>query len=124
MTDATPTSGVEKLQAAYLATILPNPAAYHSHWESGVLPAAWVPRLSRFLTLLGERGRFDAIAVDEGTRELASFRFHHEGDPPPPARSFEGGTGALPIGPIEPIEHAWDEALDGEVVDPGEREYE
>lgn len=107
-------------QSAYLATILPNPKAYHSHWEQGALPSSWANRLARFVRVLGERGRYDAAAVEEGVQEAAALRFHREGDAPPPARTFAGSTSPLPISgrADDAGEIVWDEALDGALVEP------
>ncbi|MDQ3030850.1 MAG: transglycosylase domain-containing protein [Myxococcota bacterium] len=114
------------VQAAYLATILPNPKAYHSHWVQGALPSSWVARLSRFARVLGERGRFDAEAVDEAIREIAVFRFRREGEPMFAPRVFRGRTSPLPIGGAadDAGEVIWDEALDGMVAESEDGEYE
>jgi monofunctional biosynthetic peptidoglycan transglycosylase len=112
-------------QAAYLASILPNPKLYHSHWQTGALGASWTARVGRFVRLLGERGRYDAVAVEEGLRELEAFRFHRPGEPPPPVRDLRGRAAPLPIdGQTGSVEAAWDEMLDGEVAEPGAAEYE
>jgi monofunctional biosynthetic peptidoglycan transglycosylase len=104
-------------QAAYLATILPNPKAYHAHWESGSLPRSWAHHTARFLRLLGERGRYDATAVEEGLRELEQLRFYRPGDPPPEPRRFRGRTRPLPLsGEPDRIDSEWDEAPGGDVT--------
>jgi monofunctional biosynthetic peptidoglycan transglycosylase len=104
-------------QAAYLAMILPNPKAYHAHWESRSLPPSWANRIARFVRLLGERGRYDAGAVEDALREIPQLSFHRPGEPVPAPRRVEGGTAALPISGHrgEPIEAEWNEAPDGEV---------
>ncbi|UJR86329.1 transglycosylase domain-containing protein [Sandaracinus amylolyticus] len=115
-------SELSPAQAAYLATILPNPKAYHSHWEQGALPGSWASRLTRFIRTLGERERYDATAVDEGVREAESLQFHRGGEPPP-LREFAGRTAPLPIsGAADEV--VWDEALDGMVAEEPVDEYE
>lgn len=84
-------------QSAYLATILPNPNQFHSHWESAELPDRHRRRVARFLQTLGSRGRYDAEAVQYGLAQLDHFEFHRPGDPvalPPEER---GHTAPLPI---------------------------
>lgn len=104
-------------QAAYLASILPNPRRYHVHWEEGALPPSWVGRISRFLRVLGDRGRFDSTAVAEGIEELAAFRFHREGAVLPEPREFGGHAAELPFqSTFRGTDVMWDEALDGEVI--------
>ncbi|AKF10256.1 Monofunctional biosynthetic peptidoglycan transglycosylase [Sandaracinus amylolyticus] len=115
-------SELSPAQAAYLATILPNPKAYHSHWEQGALPSSWASRVARFIRTLGERERFDATAVDEGVREAESLQFHRGGEPPP-VREFAGRTTPLPISGAA-NEVVWDEALDGMVAEEPVDEYE
>jgi hypothetical protein len=104
-------------QAAYLASILPNPRRYHVHWDEGTLPSAWVGRISRFLRILGDRGRFDPTAVEEGIAELPVLRFHRPERPIPEPREFAGRTAELPFqSTIGDADMTWDEALDGEVI--------
>lgn len=84
-------------ESAYLATILPNPKGFHSHWDEGAIPAAHQRRVARFLRTLGSRGRYDAEAVAYGLTELETLRFHRPGDPVGLPPEHRGSTGPLPI---------------------------
>ncbi len=108
-------SALSPAQAAYLAMILPSPKRFHTHYEARALPPGWVNRLGAFITLLGERGRFDAAAVTEGLAEASAFRFHREGDPTPEPRTFLGHAAPVPIeglGDEGAADEAWVEATD------------
>lgn len=107
-------SELSPAQAAYLATILPNPRAYHAHWEAQRIPPSSLARISRFMRILGERGRYDATAVEEGLMELPVLRFHRAGDPRPEPRELGGRAAVLPF--FRSTDHLWDEVLDGEVM--------
>lgn len=107
-------SELSPAQAAYLASILPNPRAYHSHWEAQRIPASSIARISRFLRILGERGRYDAAAVEAGLAELSTLRFHRPEDPRPEPRELVGRAAELPL--FRSTDHLWDEVLDGEVI--------
>jgi hypothetical protein len=84
-------------ESAYLATILPNPKGFHSHWDEGAIPAAHQRRVARFLRTLGSRGRYDAEAVAYGLTELETLRFHRPGEPVGLPPEHRGSTGPLPI---------------------------
>ena len=83
-------------ESGFLATILPNPKAYHESYEEGHLGTRMRSRVGRFIEHLGSRGRFDADAVADGLAELEQFRFARPGEPAVtwPAR---GGTAELPF---------------------------
>jgi hypothetical protein len=85
-------------ESAYLATILPNPKHYHSHWTAREIPEDHRRRVARFIQILGSRGRYDAAAVNYGLEELTRFRFYAPGDALPEPRTIVGGTGRLPLG--------------------------
>lgn len=86
-------------ESAYLATILPNPKAYHSYWEQDEVPDRFRRRVARFLETLGSRNRYDAEAVANGLETLAHLDFHHPNEPRPPEQPHRGHATALPIGP-------------------------
>jgi hypothetical protein len=111
-------------QSAYLASILPNPPEYHSHWEARSIPTSFQNRVSRFLRRLGERGRYDEAAVNEGLAELPNMRFYRDSETPPVLATIQGSTAPLPIAGATPITAAWDESLDGEVAVPDDEDYE
>lgn len=84
-------------QAAYLASILPNPKAYHDSWERDELSASWRNRIGRFLRHMAERDRIDSVALSEGLHELDNLDFHHPGEPRPEPPLVLGRTSPLPI---------------------------
>lgn len=97
-------------ESAYLASILPNPKAHHSHWRDGVLPERFARRVERFLRTLGARGRYDADAVAYGVEQLRNMDFHHPGEPPPGQRVHRGRTAPLPFGASP--DAGWDQAVE------------
>lgn len=100
-------------ESAYLATILPNPKAYHSHWEEDALPERHRRRIARFLHALGNRERFDEAAVSYALERLEAFDFHHPDEPlPAPPTEPRGQAAPLPIeGRPDALDAAWEEAL-------------
>ncbi|HJL18484.1 MAG TPA: transglycosylase domain-containing protein [Sandaracinaceae bacterium LLY-WYZ-13_1] len=98
-------------ESAYLATILPNPKAFHSHWEEDALPARHRRRVARFLRTLGDRDRYDEAAVAHALERLETLDFHHPGEPLPPEREIPGGTAPLPEGAGADLDQAWEDAL-------------
>lgn len=72
-------------ESAYLATILPNPKAFHEHWEEGEMSDRHRRRVERFVNTLESRGRYDATAAALARERVASLRFHRPGDPLPPS---------------------------------------
>lgn len=99
-------------ESAYLATILPNPKGYHSHWEDGAVPPAFQRRVARFLRTLGSRGRYDEEAVAFGLERLEVLRFHREGEPVSLPPENRGHTAPLPIETglgVEPDGEGWEE---------------
>lgn len=99
-------------ESAYLATILPNPKGFHSHWVQGALPASHRRRVARFIQTLGSRGRYDEVAVAEALERIEGFDFHRPGDPlPVEPRPLRGGTAPLPFGEDARLEAAWEEVI-------------
>lgn len=101
-------------QSAYLATILPNPKAFHSHYEEDALPARHRRRTERFLRTLGSRGRYDQLAVDSAIADLEGFDFHQPGEPIGLIEPPVGTTAPLPIDGIWSVPDPWEE----EEIDP------
>ena len=99
-----PPADLGPAESAYLATILPNPPRFHSHYESDHIPDSHRRRVARFLRTLGSRGRYDTAAVERGIEELASLVFYRPGQPLPPRVEDDedepprGGTRELPFG--------------------------
>jgi hypothetical protein len=102
-------------ESAYLASILPNPKAYHSHWEQRQLPESFRRRVARFLQILGSRRRYDAEAVALGIEQLGRFRFHGPGDPLPEPPETRGSTAPLPFGVS--LEQAWQRVMEPEAAE-------
>lgn len=98
-------------ESAYLASILPNPKAYHSHWVGGSVPERFQRRVARFIRTLGARDRYDAEAVAYGLERLQSLRFHRPGQPAP-VHEHRGRTAPLPFGPF--LDAQWEEAVEDE----------
>ncbi|MFK7990859.1 MAG: transglycosylase domain-containing protein [Sandaracinaceae bacterium] len=106
-------------EAAYLATILPNPPAFHEHWEDDEVPTRHRRRVERFLRTLHSRGRFDARALEYGLSRIADFDFHHSGEPLPRLHENPGTVRPLPIDPAL-FQGAWEEEFDegSPMIDP------
>ena len=98
-------------ESAYLASILPNPKGFHSHWESDALPDRFRRRVERFLHTLGSRGRFDQAAVEQGLEQLEHFEFHRVGEPLPPEPEQRGHAAPLPITTEDALDSAWEDEL-------------
>ncbi|MFT5357197.1 MAG: hypothetical protein ACI9KE_004431 [Polyangiales bacterium] len=62
-------------EAAFFATILPNPKRYHEVFEQGTLPSSMRNRISNFLRHLRARNRIDDVAFADGIAQLEVFRF-------------------------------------------------
>lgn len=73
-------------EAAFLACMLPSPKRYHVSYERGALTRSMRSRMRRLLEHMAKRERIGAEALAYGLAELEDFRFHREGDPPPPPR--------------------------------------
>jgi hypothetical protein len=95
-------------QSAYLAMILPNPKAFHDHWDGGEVPERFQRRVDRFLRTLGSRRRYTAEAVARGVSELATLRFARSGERLSPGVP-PAGTAPLPFGAS--LDEAWDQEL-------------
>ncbi len=96
-------------EAVYFSTILPNPKRYHTHLESGSVPARWAERMQRLLERLGEKGWYSRDAVAYGMSELGNLRFY-PGGAQPPMREIPGGTSPLPY--MADFDKAWDWPVD------------
>ncbi len=101
-------------ESAYLATILPNPKAYHSQWEQGSVPERFQRRVDRFLQSLGSRHLYDEEAVAAGIAGMADLHFQHPGDPPREAEPPRGHAAPLPLGLS--LDQQWDEAFPPDAV--------
>lgn len=73
-------------ESAYLATILPNPKAFHEHWEEGMIPERHRRRVERFVNTLEARDRFSQSDASSARADLPELRFHRPGDPLPARR--------------------------------------
>jgi hypothetical protein len=110
-------SELSPAEAVYLSTILPNPKRYHSAYERGAVSAPWKEKMRRILRRMGERGWYDAEAMNYGLAEVDRFTFHRDGAPSPPPRILPGRTGDLPIDGIsdggwgETDAEGWEEAF-------------
>ncbi|MFK8001818.1 MAG: transglycosylase domain-containing protein [Polyangiales bacterium] len=62
-------------EAAFFATILPNPKRYHEAFEQGTLPSSMRNRVANFLRHLRSRNRIDQVALADGIAQLEVFRF-------------------------------------------------
>lgn len=82
-------------QAAYLAMILPNPPAFHEHFESGAVPPSFARRVRRFVDAQREHGRIDEAAHEVAVEELSAMRFSRDGERVGP--ELRGGSASLPI---------------------------
>lgn len=102
-------------ESAYLATILPNPKAFHSHWEDNELPDRHRRRLARFVRTLGSRERYDERAVEYALSRLEDFRFHRPGDPVSLPDEDRGSTGELPFATALGVPQPWDEDVPEDV---------
>lgn len=89
-------------ESVYLAMILPNPPAFSAeHRREGRPPESFRRRMAGFLRHLGERGRYDAAAVEAGLADIEAMRFFHPDEAPPGPRALIGSTSVLPIGAFE-----------------------
>lgn len=107
-------------QSAYLASILPNPKAYHSYWVQDAVSERFKRRIARFIETLGARERYDAEAVAYGLERLSRLDFHHPGDPRPVPSVHRGTTAPLPFG--RSLELQWEEALGPDGTEDGAAE--
>lgn len=62
-------------EAAFFATILPNPKRYHDAFVRGTLPSSTRNRVSNLLRHLRSRNRIDDVALADGMAQLDVFRF-------------------------------------------------
>jgi hypothetical protein len=96
-------------EAAFLASIIPNPVRYHGYYTRGELDDAWNERLRLILLHMAEAG---AISEDQFVEALdAPLRFAQR------TAAVDSGTG--PALPQEPLE-----ALPGDGEGPGERGHQ
>lgn len=85
-------------ESVFLATILPNPKVYADQHRRGELSASTAARMRRLLQHMHAKGRIDEAALEYGLQEVASFDFHHEGDPAAEPRTIPGQAAPLPLG--------------------------
>jgi len=102
-------------ESAYLATILPNPKAFHSHWEDNELPDRHRRRVARFLRTLGNRHRYDERAVEYALGRLEGFRFHRPGDSVSLPDADRGAAGELPFATALTDPEPWGDEDDEEL---------
>ncbi|MEZ4256785.1 MAG: monofunctional biosynthetic peptidoglycan transglycosylase [Polyangiales bacterium] len=82
-------------EAAFLATILPNPKLYASSREKG-LSNSVRNRMKQLIKHMHAKGRVDATALEEANREIDAFQFHAPTAPPPPQHVLMGRAAPLP----------------------------
>jgi penicillin-binding protein 1A len=94
-----PASEVTAAEAAYLATILPNPGRFHRETiRDGALTPRWARRTRRFVRRLGQVNRFDDVATADALEQLEDFRFGGvPGAAGAPERPARGGVRRLPL---------------------------
>lgn len=63
-------------EAAYLATIIPGPMLYHSHYEQGVVPAKFDARVNRLLEKMAKVGRITEADRLASAAEVLRFARH------------------------------------------------
>lgn len=111
-------------ESAFLATILPNPKAFHSAYVDGTLSPRMAERLRAFLRRMFARGRIDQAALDGGLAEVDAFAFHREGAERPAPRALPGRAQALPFDLPETSLDAWGDDPTGASADDAARWYE
>jgi hypothetical protein len=84
-------------ESVFLANVLPNPKVYQAQYAEGRPNARTIARMGGLMRRMRERGRIDEDALEAGLAELATFRFHRDGEPAPEPRELVGGVAALPI---------------------------
>lgn len=90
-------AGLTPAQAAFLATILPNPKSYGEQYEKGTISDSTKRRVSSFLQHMRSRDRIDDEALTYGLEELSQFRFYDPGQPPPEPVPMRGSAQAPPF---------------------------
>ncbi len=90
-------------QAAFLATILPNPKSYDEQYAKGTITSSTKSRVASFLQHMRSRDRIDDEALAYGLEELQNFRFYRPDEPPPVPPQVRGAAQAPPfqLGAIE-----------------------
>src|SRR5690606_6510362 len=99
-------------EAAFLASILPNPKLYHGQDERGPISASLGRRMRFLMRHMHARGRIDQAALDHALVEMERFSFHREGAPRPESRELVGATEPLPFG-TQPDAAGWDPFAEG-----------
>jgi penicillin-binding protein 1A len=97
-------SELSPAESVFLATILPNPKRYHSYYQRNALSSSWASQMRSMMKRMGERGAYDAKAVEYGMMEIDNFRFVKDGAAAAP-RVIPGTTAPLPymeVGPADP----------------------
>jgi hypothetical protein len=88
-------SELSPAESVFLATILPNPKKYHSYYDRNALSSSWASQMRSMMKRMGERGAYDAKAVEYGLAEIDHFKFAKDGAPAAP-RVIPGTTAPLP----------------------------
>ncbi|HKU44771.1 MAG TPA: transglycosylase domain-containing protein [Polyangiales bacterium] len=88
-------SELSPAESVFLATILPNPKKYHSYYDKNALSNSWMSQMRSMMKRMGERGAYDAKAVEYGMQEIDHFKFARDGAPAAP-RVIPGSTAVLP----------------------------
>jgi len=96
-------------EAAFLATVIPNPVRYHAMWDRGFVGKAWERRVDELLLTMNGQGNLSDEELDLALREPIVFARpaaegdaapsgEGPGDPPPPApRAGSGRRGWTPL---------------------------
>jgi membrane peptidoglycan carboxypeptidase len=88
-------SELSPAEGVFLSTILPNPKKYHSYYDKNALSSSWMSQMRSQMKRMGERGAYDAKAVEYGMAEIEHFKFARDGAPAAP-RIIPGATAPLP----------------------------
>jgi Transglycosylase/Domain of Unknown Function (DUF748) len=99
-------SELSPAEGVFLSTILPNPKKYHSYYDKNALSSSWMSQMRSQMKRMGERGAYDAKAVEYGMSEIDRFRFAKDGAPAAP-RIIPGATAPLPYmaaGPADTVD--------------------
>lgn len=88
-------SDLSLAESAFLATILPNPKAYHQAYDEG-LSGKLAARVKQLVAHMAAKGRVDSVAADAAKAELDALAFHRAGAPTPPMHVVKGTASPLP----------------------------
>lgn len=94
--DKTP-ADLEPAECVYLATVLPSPRRFHRQYERGELSAYSREQMEFLLNHMHSKERIDRITLENGLRQVASFRFGGmRSDLPVPERGQMHDVGQVP----------------------------